>query len=223
LSAPGILLVVGTHKSGFHYGRAFGSRSLQLATLADGAVAVIPESGVRMRRGIVVGVDGTDAGHEALDLAADVAVAMNAELTLVRASTATIPVSLVGDERQNWQIHRDNVARDALIVAVDRVRVRHPALTLRSRVVRRVPGEALNDLSRPAELLVIGDSRRQGNQPRTLGSVAYDVLLNLTAPTMVVHASRQASPTDVTFEPEPENELASPARVVLTPSEKVRS
>jgi nucleotide-binding universal stress UspA family protein len=42
-------------------------------------------------------------------------------------------------------------------------------------------------VARTAELLIIGDSRRPGTQPGTLGSVAYDVLLNLTSPTMVIH------------------------------------
>jgi nucleotide-binding universal stress UspA family protein len=201
LSASDTLLVVGTHKSGFHYGRAFGSRSLQLANLADGAVAVIPVSTVRVRRGIVVGVDETDAGLEALDLAADLAAAKSAELTLVRASRTTIPSGLEDDERQAWQLQRDDIARESLRVAGDRVRMRQPALTVRSHVVRRAPGEALNDLSRPAELLIIGDSRRPGSQPGTLGSVAYDVLLNLTSPAIVVHAPRQAAATEPSLGP----------------------
>jgi nucleotide-binding universal stress UspA family protein len=158
-------------------------------------------STLRVRRGIVVGVDETDAGVEALDLAADLAAAKSAELTLLRASMVTIPSGVEDDEHQAWQLGRDDLAREMLRVAVDRVRTRQPALTARSRVVRKAPGEALNDLSRPAELLVIGDSRRPGSQPGTLGSVAYDVLLNLTCPTIVVHAPRRAPSTDTIFGP----------------------
>jgi hypothetical protein len=35
---------------------------------------------------------------------------------------------------------------------------------------------------------VIGDSRREHAQLGSLGAVAYDVLLNLSSPTIVVHA-----------------------------------
>lgn len=59
---------------------------------------------------------------------------------------------------------------------------------IRSRVVRRPAGAALNELARSAELLVIGDSRRAHAQLGSLGAVAYDVLLNLSSPTIVVHA-----------------------------------
>jgi nucleotide-binding universal stress UspA family protein len=193
LSGPDVLLVVGTHKSEFHYGRAFGSRSLQLATLADATVAIIPESAVRLRRGIVVGLDETEAGLDALDLATDLAVAKATELTVVRASISSIPAGLQDEQRQDWQLRRDEVARGSLALAVGRIRMRQPGLTVRSRVVRRGAGVALNDLSRLAELLVIGDSRRPGSQPGALGSVAYDVLLNLTAPTIVVHAATRAT------------------------------
>ena len=59
---------------------------------------------------------------------------------------------------------------------------------IRSRVVRRPAGAALNELARSAEVLVIGDSRRSTAQLGSLGAVAYDVLLNLSSPTIVVHA-----------------------------------
>ncbi|MFF1635305.1 universal stress protein [Leifsonia sp. NPDC058248] len=189
LSFGETLLAVGTHKSGFHYGRAFGSRSLQLATLAAGAVVVVPESAVRFRSGVVVGVDPTPTGMEAIDLAADEASRRNAELTLVRASTLQMPIGFDDDERRDWQARTDEAARNVLASAVDRARRRCPDTTIRSRVVRRPAGAALNELARAAEVLVIGDSRRPGAQPGTLGSVAYDVLLNLTSPTLVVHAN----------------------------------
>ncbi len=189
LSDENTLVVVGTHKTGFHYGRAFGSRSLQLASLAAGAVAVIPESAVRMRRGVVVGVDDTTAGRHALLVAADEADRMNAELTLVRALDVAAPDFLEEEEGREWQAQREAIARRTLHEAVGRVQERHPHLTTRSRVIRRPAGVALNDVSRASELLVVGSSRRSAFEPANgLGSVAYDVLLNLTCPTMIVHS-----------------------------------
>lgn len=183
------MLVVGTHKSGFHYGRAFGSRSLQLANLATGPVAIIPEVASRMRRGIVVGVDDTPAGYAAIDMAADLACEHRCELMGVRASTArTLLDTDHSDELHDWQLRRDDEARSLLATALDRARRRQPNIVIRSRVVRRPAGAALNELSRGAELLLIGDSRRANAQLGSLGAVAYDVLLNLSSPTIVVHA-----------------------------------
>jgi nucleotide-binding universal stress UspA family protein len=189
LSTPTTLLVVGTHKSGFHYGRAYGSRSLQLANLATNAVAVIPESAVRFRTGIIVGIDPTPAGWAALETAAEQANRRNTELTMIRACA---PDPAPG---------RDDADRHLLAQAVDRVKTLCPHTTIRSRIVRRPAGIALNDLARTAELLIIGDSRRPGTQPGTLGSVAYDVLLNLTSPTMVIHTTdTQSKETEVVLD-----------------------
>ncbi|MGO4593789.1 universal stress protein [Leifsonia sp. 2TAF2] len=182
------MLVVGTHKTGFHYGRAFGSRSLQLANLAVGPVAIVPDTESHLRRGVVVGVDDSPAGSAALDLAADLACDHHCELIAVRSSGP----SPRGADRRDAEPERlsqyDDEARGLLTAAVERVRRSQPGITIRSRVVRRPPGTALNDIARGAEVLVVGDSRREEALPGVLGSVAYDVLLNVTSPTIVVHA-----------------------------------
>jgi nucleotide-binding universal stress UspA family protein len=188
LSSKDTLVVVGTHKTGFHYGRAFGSRSLQLASLAAGPIAVIPESAVRLRSGVVVGIDETPAGRIALDIAADEADRNGSELTLIRASSLSAPMFLDEAGRRDWQAQRDGAAHRILADAVGRVQAAHPNLATRSRIIRRSPGVALSDVSRTAELLVVGSSRRSGFEPDVLGTVAYDVLLNLVCPTVVVHA-----------------------------------
>ena len=188
-SRPDSMLVVGTHKTGFHYGRAFGSRSLQLANLATGPVAIVPETESRLRRGVVVGVDDTPAGDAAIDLAADLACDHHCELVVVRSSTASHRFDPDrDDELRDWEVRRDDDARRLLADAVARARSRQPGITIRSRVIRRPPGTALNEVARAAELLVIGDSRRVQPQRGSLGSVAYDVLLNVSSPTIVVHA-----------------------------------
>lgn len=188
-SAHDTMLVVGTHKTGFHYGRAYGSRSLQLANLAVGPVAVIPEVASRMRHGVIVGVDDTQAGSAAIDLAADLACERHCELMAVRSSEAPSRVDVDSDdELRDWLRRRDDEARGLVAMAAARARERQPDIVIRSRVVRRPAGAALNELARNAELLVIGDSRRAEAQLGSLGAVAYDVLLNLSSPTIVVHA-----------------------------------
>ena len=103
LSNETTLVVVGTHKTGFHYGRAFGSRSLQLASLASGPIAVVPESWVRLRRGVVVGIDDTTAGRNALAVAANEADRADSELILVRALDTSAPDYLGEDDKHSWQ------------------------------------------------------------------------------------------------------------------------
>ncbi|SEA51150.1 universal stress protein [Leifsonia sp. 21MFCrub1.1] len=195
------MLVVGTHKTGFHYGRAFGSRSLQLANLAVGPVTIVPDTESRLRRGVVVGVDDSAAGNAALDLAADLACDHHCELIAVRSAGASATGAARRETEPEQLAQYDDDARRLLAAAVERVRRRQPGITIRSRVVRRPPGTALNDIARSAEVLVVGDSRREEAQPGGLGSVAYDVLLNVSSPTIVVHA-----PPAVPAEPQPEGE-----------------
>ncbi|MDQ1609951.1 MAG: hypothetical protein QOE16_2683 [Microbacteriaceae bacterium] len=209
LSSRDTMVVVGTHKTGFHYGRAFGSRSLQLASLAAGPIAVIPESAVRLRHGVVVGIDETTAGHLALDFAADEADRNGSELTLVRASAAQVPTFLDEVGRRDWQAQRDGAAHRILVDAVGQVRAAHPNLATRSRVIRRPPGVALIDVARTAELMVVGSSRRSGLESNVLGTVAYDVLLNMVCPTVVVHAL-VGEPTQLESHPEQKVEHHEP-------------
>lgn len=186
---PATMLVVGTHKTGMHFGRVFGSRSIQLANLALGPVAVIPAIAPTMH-GVVVGVDDTPAGRAALDLAADWAWEQHCGLTIVRSSSDT-SISLeaaLGADRHRSSDRHDKKARAVLSRAVSRAHARQPGVFVRSRLVQLSAGPALNEFARNAELLMIGDSRRTSAQFGRLGAVAYDVLLNLSSPTIVVHA-----------------------------------
>ena len=202
--APGTMLVVGTHKTGFHYGRALGSRSLQLVNLVTGAVAVIPESASQLRRGVVVGVDDAPAGRAAVELAVDMASVRGCELVAVRSSGVPVGMDLDhDDERRDWQLRRDDQAREVLARAVARARQRQPHVIIRSRIVHRPAGAVLNELASKGELLVIGDSRRPNGRLGSLGAVAYEVLLNLSSPTIVVHAPVAAEDTPAGMSREP--------------------
>jgi nucleotide-binding universal stress UspA family protein len=184
-----VMIVVGTHKTGFHYGRAQGSRSLQLVNLVTCPVAVVPELASQLRRGVVVGVDDAPAARAAVELAADMASVRRSELLVVRSSGVPIGMDLDHDDgRRDWQLRRDDQARAVLAGAAERARRRQPDIVIRSRIVRRPAAVALNELASKGELLVIGDSRRPLGRVGTLGPVAYEVLLNLSSPTIVVHA-----------------------------------
>jgi nucleotide-binding universal stress UspA family protein len=185
------MIVVGAHETEFHHGRAFGARSLQLASLATGPVAIISATASPVHRGVVVGVDDTPAGLAAIDLAADWAGERHCELTAVRSSVAE-PPRPTGAEADTgplvWPVRHDEEARVILDAAVRRIRERQPRVIVRRRLVRRPASAALREFARDAELLVIGDSHRAEPQSGGLGDVAYNILLGLSSPTIVVHA-----------------------------------
>jgi nucleotide-binding universal stress UspA family protein len=166
-AGPGDIVVVGTHKTGFLHGRVLGSRSVQIAAMVPGSVAVIPEVDLRFRRGVVAGIDR----HES---AAAVATAAGAE------------AHRNGDELHLVQSVADASVdrRDlAIATAIDAVRATFPRLVVRSRVTVRAAAEALLDASRDKALLVLGPGSSSSRSP--IGSVLHDVLINVNAPVLV--------------------------------------
>jgi len=166
-SAGADLVVVGTNKTGFVHGKVFGSRSLQLAGGSSVPVAVIPESPVNARHGIVAGV---------------------------RAWGWAEGIRNEPDEQQRLHNDRsDAVAEELLATAALTV---GDETVAHRRVVHRPPAEALTAAAASAALLVLGSSRRSGPERMMLGSVSHDVLINIAGPTIIVHADDQPAPLE---------------------------
>jgi nucleotide-binding universal stress UspA family protein len=189
------LVVVGTHKTGFLRGRVFGSRSLQLAAASNTPVAIVPESAGKARSGIVVGVDGSPAALAAVMFAAEEARRSGEELILVGAWTGTSRHDGGDEEPPERDVLVKSAVEKALMDARSHVESLHPDLPTRVRQVNRAAAETLVDASPTATMLVIGSSRRV-DAPLALGSVAHDVLINISAPTVVVHAERTPASRD---------------------------
>ncbi|GAA3871025.1 universal stress protein [Leifsonia kafniensis] len=188
------LVVVGTHKTGFVRGRVFGSRSLQLAGGSPAPVAIIPESPVRTRQGVIVGVNESAASLAAVAFAADEAHHLGEELIIVGAWAAQDPAEIETSEvrRRQATLVKSRI-ESVLLDARSQAQTAHGDLTIQARQVNRSAAETLVDAAASATLLVIGSSRREA-APTILGPVAHDVLINLAAPTVVVHAA--AAPRD---------------------------
>lgn len=191
-STTASLVVVGTHKTGFIHGKVFGSRSLLLAAAAHTPVAVIPQSSQRRAEGVVVGVDASDAGRAAIRFAAAEAQRSHQILTFVRASRAPSP----GKEPDEVRLQRDQYFEEhaAAMLSEATVLAELVDTEIRVRHVRRPAAEALLEASASAALLVVGSSRDEGGGELALGSVAHDVLINLTGPTIVVPGRSQPVP-----------------------------
>ncbi|GAB3133061.1 universal stress protein [Marisediminicola antarctica] len=193
-SARAELVVVGTHKTGFVHGKVFGSRSLQLAGGSSVPVAIIPESPVNARHGIVAGVDESPASSAAIEFAAAEARHTRQPLTLVRAWGWSMGFRKEPDQQQRLHDNRsDEVAQELLATAA--LTAGHDTVAYR-RVVHRPPAEALTAAAASAALLVLGSSRRSGPERMMLGSVSHDVLINIAGPTIIVHATDQPAPLE---------------------------
>lgn len=163
---PSDVLVVGTHKTGFLHGRVLGSRSVQIASSAPCTVAVIPDTDLRRRSGVVVGIGEGDS-PAILSTAAAEAGRHGQQLSIIRSFGPATP------------------GLDEWAPVIDIVRATHDGLAIRTKETRRAPAEALLDASRDKALLVIGPGKA-GGAGNPIGSVLHDVLLNLNAPVLVV-------------------------------------
>jgi len=166
---PDDLLVIGTHKTGFLHGRVLGSRSVQIAASARCTVAVIPDTDLRRRTGVVVGVRPGET-PDVIEAAAAEASRHGQQLSVIRSISP----------------HTEKEPSPA----IQAVQAAHPGLSIRTKETRRSPAEALLDAGRDKALLVIGPGVGTGTGS-PIGSVLHDVLLNLTAPVLVVRDPRQ--------------------------------
>lgn len=185
-STPEKLLVVGTHArhgARLRYGWSLGAR---LAGHAHGPVAVIPDTALELRSGIVAGVDDTPGSFAAADFAADEAEARGVTLHLVHAwqeppvwQDAYAPSDEFLEDLA--RIH-DAVARDV----AEQIRAEHPMLTVRADAVRGTAAHAILNADPAPELVVVGSRGIRGLGRLLLGSVSHDLLLNLDIPAIVV-------------------------------------
>lgn len=166
--APGDLLVIGTHKMGYLHGRVIGSRSVQVAAAVPCDVAVVPDVELRLRRGVVAGIDRASTAAEVARVAAHEAAQLGGELLLVQAVSSDEHIG------QN----------ETIATAVNAAREAAPDVVVRGRLMHREPATALLDAARSRALLVLGPGSTEPTRP-PIGSVMHDVLLNTSAPVLV--------------------------------------
>lgn len=178
-SRDAALLVVGTHKTGFIYGRAFESRFLSLGSRAFCAVAVIPEFIGRSRRGVVAAAQLDEAGARAIEFATREAVRTDQVLVIV-AAWAVGPGT--GDDADG---------RSELVeAAASAARHVDASVTVRSRVSNGTMSEALIAASATASVLVLARSGSEPDDPNL--AVNRDVLANISSPVIVTDPASRA-------------------------------
>jgi nucleotide-binding universal stress UspA family protein len=149
---------------------------------------------------IVVGVDGSDASHDALRWAAEEARLRSAKLVAVYAWSFLPPQPIgdpgmlavpAGDLPGQLESERE-AAQIALDRAVDEVLGADPAVDLELKLAEGDAGEALVAESKTAELVVVGSHGRSGFKAALLGSVSRHVVDHAACPVVVVKANAES-------------------------------
>jgi nucleotide-binding universal stress UspA family protein len=154
-----------------------------------------------MAGAIVVGVDGSEASHEALRWGAEEARLRFVPLVALHA-WSFIPPQQIGDAGMlavpagdlPGQLEAESeAARAALDDTVEQVLGDGSGVDVERRLVEGDAGEVLVAESASAELLVVGSHGRSGFRAALLGSVSRHVVDHATCPVVVVKSARSAT------------------------------
>lgn len=185
------LVVVGSRGMGGFVGLLLGSTAVHLAAHARCPVLVVREQTRRDADGpIVLGVDGSAAGEQAVDFAFAEAGFRGTGLVALHAWTtwnAPLPAPLDPDAPYAYPPgalaeEEQRLLYEALAGHQDR----HPEVKVEHRVVHGATREALIEASRSAQLLVVGARGRGGFTGLLLGSVSQALLHHAHCPVAVV-------------------------------------
>ena len=151
-----------------------------------------------MRRGrsIVVGVDGTESGHDALDWAAAEAAVRRLPLRVVHGYVTVPSWAWLGDVPQPF-LNIDDVeaaANEVLEQAVNRARCVASDVDVRGQLVPAAGAPTLLAQCGAAELIVLGSRGLGGVRGLLAGSVGFRVAAHATCPVVVVGPMRPVAP-----------------------------
>jgi nucleotide-binding universal stress UspA family protein len=196
-SQSAALVAVGNRGHGDLVGTLLGSVAFGVTAHAHCPVAVVRGGSMRVpgpAAPVVVGVDGSPAADAAVDEAAEVAERAKAPLHVVAAYQVVVtgwvgvtPWTVVYPEEELAEA-AEGTAKAALDRARERIRRRHPGLTVEYAAVRDRAADALVDRSRTAGVVVVGSRGRGGFRSLVMGSVSRGVAHAAESPVLVVHA-----------------------------------
>ncbi len=170
--------------------------------------------------GIVVGVDGSTSSSQAVRWAAREAGMRKVPLVIVYVRS-TVPLGLaamgfavapIPQEVFDWQIEH---AQTVVSAAVDTVHAAQPRVRVSGEVICGSPVQTLIDLSKDAQLLVVGCRGLGALQSSIVGSVSGGVVHHGHCPVAVIHEESPAAapamhaPVLVGIDGSPASELAT--------------
>lgn len=137
-----------------------------------------------MRYPVIVGIDGTDASHDAIGWAAEEAALRRVPLHILHAWLGETLNAPAGQETRRTR----DAGEEALDAARDQARMHRPDLAVTTELADDYARDALLAVSGEADLLVLG-TRGSGGFPRLLvGSTSLSVSSHALCPVVVVHS-----------------------------------
>lgn len=180
------LLVLGEHAGSKWAGSFFGTRAVKIAAVAHCPVAVIPlVEQETAKRGVVVGIDGSEPARAAIEYAAAEASRRGTSLTAVYAWMPPLTPGLEYLWSEELIESQRAAAEEAITMGVSGLSERYPDLTIEREIVQSAPVAALLQVAEDAELLVVGSRGRGAISRLLLGSVSHGVLQALPCPVIV--------------------------------------
>lgn len=185
------LLVVG---KGAADHRALGGHAVKVAHRASCPV-VVWRPPVARRTGkplpVVVGVDESDSSRRALEEAFDIARMLHAHLTVVHMWEITAAVGmgdLGGPGNMDWQLLEvlEAQQRHQMDELVKPLAAKYPNAHVNKVFQDVTPAKGLTDLSRDAQLVVVGSHGRGRVADALLGSVSQNLIHHAECPVLVV-------------------------------------
>jgi nucleotide-binding universal stress UspA family protein len=174
--------------------RALGGHAVKVAHRASCPV-VVWRPPVARRTGkplpVVVGVDESDSSGRALEEAFDVARMLHAHLTVVHMWEITAAVGmgdLGGQGNMDWQLLEvlEAQQRRRMDELVKPIAARYPNAHVNEVFQDVTPAKGLTDLSRQAQLVVVGSHGRGRLADTLLGSVSQNLIHHAECPVLVV-------------------------------------
>lgn len=197
-----VLIVLGDRGLGGFASLVVGSVAVQVATHADCPV-LVARGADRAEGPVVVGVDGSVLSPPAIEFAAEQASLRSTDLVAVHAYLH--PVSGGPGDMQPLVYDEDELRHEEQRVLAESVAglgERWPDVTVHQRTPRGRPGTILTEMSRQAQLLVVGGHGHGAVAGLLLGSVSQSALHHADCPVAVVRAPRWPFPGAVGARPD---------------------
>ena len=193
-SRDAALLVLGSRGLGGFSGLVLGSTAVQLAGRAECPMVVLrgEHDGEASHAGpVVVGVDGTPVGEDAIAFAFAQASARGADLIAVHAwSDLILEAAFTAGGAAAFDL--DRLQQQSAELLAERLagwQEKYPDVRVVREVVHDRPAHALLRLAADAQLLVVGTRGRGGFRGLLLGSTSQHVLHHAPCPVAVVRTA----------------------------------
>ena len=167
---------------------ALGATTAQLTAHAECPVVVVrgevPDY-VASRAPVVVGIDGSPVSEQAIPAAFEEASFRNAPLIAVHAWGGRFADAVFASPESAWP-PLDEMERQLLAERLAGWSEKYPDVTVERRLIEKRPGHALVELSRDAQLVVVGSRGRCGFPGLMLGSTSQKLIYHAACPVMIV-------------------------------------